>query len=578
MGKKARLKAIRRASKENTPKETNEERPALPVATSNSETSSTNVVYGSRWQYIAVSLLVAIFFLLFKCFAASPVSGDENIYFYVGRRVFEGLTPYREIFLAHPPGHLLIAALFMASGIFTPFWFKLVSVLPALITVLLVLWIMKRQGLKPLILLITGLLLALSHNFLSVATHFTGANWSTLALVAALACIVANKKATAGILLAFSGLISFHILPAIMGLSVAYLLFYRRESLKTLIYAFVVTLLVHLACLIAFGDPYAEQVFGYHLSKTAMAKGGMSAITRFFHNEYHLATFAFLSLLIYLKQLYGQIQTEGLKAKPNLLYTLVFAATFAQIAGVFSVNRVFTYYLIPLAPLFVIASGLFFKTASQYLQTVKQSNEKLQSKTFKIMGVCLLITICFISGEHLESEMGYYQRQYGEVSTYQWKDSACLPGFVNSSLKAILFNETRRVGDLDCGLKRYFWHESVTENPQALLKFVMEYQNVEGTIFGDASTAPYFALMTGRKITLEQADTNAQLFKSGRIDMKKMLAKLNVDPPALLILNPKRGIASHPWFKNWVQNSYRMVHEVKTVKNKRLQLHLRRDL
>lgn len=570
MGKKSRIKAEKRQQKQqNIPKAV----PEIKVPAEELPLNKPN----NKYATLAVYLVSAFCFLLFKCYSTSPVSGDENIYFYVGRRVFEGLTPYREIFLAHPPGHLLIASIFMAPGIYSPFWLKLVSVLPALLTLLISMRILQSR-ISTTMLFLCGLLLALSHNFLSVSTHFTGANWSMFFMVLAIFVLLYNRKVLAGLLFTFSALVSFHIIPAIMGILLAYFIFYRKESFATVFTAIISTVLIHLLCLIFFGDPYAEQVFGYHMQKSAMTGGGAAAITRFFHNEYHLATFAFLSFLLFVRKNYFALKRDGFKLKPDLLELILFAAIFAQIAGLFYVSRVFTYYLITLVPLFVVASGNFFERAYWYLLNLKKSTATSKSKALIIASTIIIIAVCFVFGEHLESRMGYYKRQYGEVSTYEWKDSACLPGFVNQAVKALFFSEKRRVGDLDNSLKRYFWHESVTESPIGMLEHLHEYDNIQGTIFGDASTAPYFALETHRRIALEQADTNVQLFKSGVLDMKILLAKLNADPPALVAIDPRRGIATHPWFKNWLKNSFKMVSRVNSAKNKKLELYLRRDL
>lgn len=543
---------------------------------------------GSKWQRIIVETLVylvpSLAYLLFKCYATSPVSGDENIYFYVGRRVMEGVLPWREIFFSHPPGHLLVSVLWMAPGWFTPFSAKMASILPALISLLLVTAILRRLAIGPLITILAALLLGLSYDFLSVSTHFTGTGWSMMFMVMAIFFLAAGRGICGGVMLALAALTSFHILPAVFGIMAAYLALHRKFALKGLLAAAGVTLAVHLFCLIVFGDSYADQVFGYHLAKTPMKGSGSASITRFFFNEYHLATLGLLGSCVWIGSVFRNLKAEplaSLHSKAPSPYLLASFGALAQVAGVFYVDRVFTYYMAPMLPLFALLAGFFLQVSHTYLSqtwALRRDSRQAGIRLACIFAVLIVIAICFSLGERLERRMGYYQKQHDTSINYTWQKSEVLPEVLDSAVRGLFFTETRRIGDVDPGLTRYLWHESRTENPSPLLDEIMRFKNRPGSLFGDASTAPYFALQTGRNIALEQADTNMQLFKSRRIIMKEMLSQLEEDPPVFMILSPTRGIAWHPEFKRHVENYYRLVADVKTARSKkRLHLYQRRD-
>ena len=53
-------------------------------------------------------------FGILKAYALAPAFSDENIYFYMCRRIAEGALPYRDFFFAHPPFHLIPGTLVMS--------------------------------------------------------------------------------------------------------------------------------------------------------------------------------------------------------------------------------------------------------------------------------------------------------------------------------------------------------------------------------------------------------------------------------------------------------------------------------
>lgn len=536
---------------------------------------------GGKAAAVAMYALPLLAFLILKGYARAPVSGDEHIYMYAGLRVAEGLVPYREIFLAHPPLHLLIAVIWMLPGFYPPFWVKSAAIAPAAATLLILVFLLRRSGLSRPTVFLAGMLMALSMDFLTVSTHFTGANWSMLWLIVGTGALAMNRPIIGAAALAVSGLTSFHVLPAAGGALFLEVLRSRKKAIRTLLVFAGVTLGVHLACLGLFGKAYLMQVFGYHLAKTEMSGSGAASIIRFFHNEYHLATLALFGagFLLFssvkgMKRAAGDRGIDGVAAP---LFALASSAAIFQIAALFLTGRVFTYYLAPLLPLFVIAAALFIDVSLRYAirfaASWKKDGKAPKKGIAVIASISVALALCFILGERLESRLGYYKRAYASVSDYTWRDSPVLPLFMNSLIKRSFFDPERRVGDVDCGVKRYLWHEIASEDPSVLLPELEKRAGEPGRLFGDASTAPYFALSTGRKITLEQADTNAQIFKSGMIRMSELIDDLDREAPAFVIINPRRGIGSHPAFKDYLKANYQPVARAKSAKKKTLILY-----
>ena len=208
---------------------------------------------GGKAAAVAMYALPLLAFLILKGYARAPVSGDEHIYMYAGLRVAEGLVPYREIFLAHPPLHLLIAVIWMLPGFYPPFWVKSAAIAPAAATLLILVFLLRRSGLSRPTVFLAGMLMALSMDFLTVSTHFTGANWSMLWLIVGTGALAMNRPIIGAAALAVSGLTSFHVLPAAGGALFLEVLRSRKKAIRTLLVFAGVTLGVHLACLGLFG-------------------------------------------------------------------------------------------------------------------------------------------------------------------------------------------------------------------------------------------------------------------------------------------------------------------------------------
>ncbi|RJO74513.1 MAG: hypothetical protein C4523_00580 [Myxococcales bacterium] len=526
-------------------------------------------------QAAAIGLPVLLFLIL-KGYSTAPFAGDENIYFYVGKRTAEGVVPYRELFLAHPPFHLLIAALWMLPGYLGPWQLKLASVLPAAgaLALLLVAALRFRVGAIPA--LIVGLALVGSQDFLSGSTHFTGANWSLLLVAAGLVAVAVERRKTGGALLASAALVSFHVIPAVAGIALGELLASRKKAIPTILMLAGVTFGVHFLSLIVFGDPYYKQVFGYHMGKTPMADAGEATVIRFFHYEYPLVLLAVGGTIAWLAALWRARLGQG--APPHRAYTLAVPAAVLQIAAVMSADRVFGYYNAPLLPLFAILGFFFLDCGSRRLGDAVaawRAGHPMRRRLIAIGVVAALLAAGAAGGEALERGLGYWNKEVGKTTAYEWRDSPALPSWLNVAVKAVFFRSDRKVGDVHLGITRYLWHEFVSENPIVLLPDFEAATDAPGTVFGDASTAPFFALATGRAIALEMADTNVQIFKSGLMTIPDLLSRLKAAPPTFIVGSPRRGLYTAPAFYEWVLADYREIARREMAKGKWLILYRR---
>lgn len=536
-------------------------------------------------QESALYLVPLLLFVAIKTFAKTPCTGDENIYFYVGRRIAEGLFPYSEVFNAHPPGHLLIAALFMAPGWYEPFIFKFIPTLPACGTLLLSTFLLRDLGFTRIYTAITALLIAFSLNFMMVSSHFTGANWSLFILFGALCALWRERRVLAGVLLACAGLISFHLIPALGAVAIADAYFTRKAGLwRAIRTGFVLgatTLGVHLLFYILAGEPYFEQVFGYHLHKTPMGDPGVATTMRFFYDEYHLCALALLGFAALLVSGSTRAASDGRPRRQESFIWLVLFTAAMQVLAILTAKRVFTYYLIPLVPLFAVIGvyGLYwFVTQARLFVKAWKDDAPFGGLLGLLAGVLLIFVATCAWGESLETRLDYYKKDFGEVSRYAFEPSPLLPAFVNEAIRATIFSPERRIGDYYPSVTRYLWHEIATDTPEKLLPALLQYKDVPGKIFGDSSNTGYFALLSGRKVSLEMADTNSQIFRSGLMDMTDLIKRLERDdPPVFVVANPKRGIGSNSEFVAYLNAKFELVKTAFLGSKTKLQLYKRKS-
>ncbi|HXI04419.1 MAG TPA: hypothetical protein VNI57_14700, partial [Candidatus Saccharimonadales bacterium] len=122
-----------------------------------------------------------LFYALLKAYALAPALSDENIYFYMCRRIAEGALPYRDFFFAHPPLHLLAGSVVMALA---GFHLPLAKAIPATAAALAGLAIYRagRRG-GPWRGLLALILFLFSYDMLRASSHYTGSAEAT-ALIA----------------------------------------------------------------------------------------------------------------------------------------------------------------------------------------------------------------------------------------------------------------------------------------------------------------------------------------------------------------------------------------------------------
>ena len=145
---------------------------------------------------------------------------------------------------------------------------------------------------------------------------------------------------------------------------------------------------------------------------------------------------------------------------------------------------------------------------------------------------------------------------------HQWRDAPRL-GWVNALLRATVWYDERVLGEHYSALTYYLWHESeVFQAPPEVARYVRAETPPDATLFGDAQSVPLVGLMTGRRLALDEADTNAMRFASGITEPRSFVARLEQAPRAVVLVADERGFVILPEFADWIDEHYTVVQTV----------------
>ena len=92
------------------------------------------------------------------------------------------------------------------------------------------------------------------------------------------------------------------------------------------------------------------------------------------------------------------------------------------------------------------------------------------------------------------------------------------------------------------------------ERGKELIDFVNSASNKDTLLFGDDSVVPLLALMANRRIALDYADTNNEVFLSGLRDLNRILSDLN-GKDILFIIRDKQGISYFSEVKSFLNKN-----------------------
>lgn len=194
-----------------------------------------------RWQIFFVAF-TATFFIFLKLKFLVLRFGDENIYFYMAKRLLEGGLPYRDYFLADPPfGVMFMAGVRAIFGNYLMVFRALPVVLEAVSSIFIYL-ILKHH--KNRLAFLAPFVYLFSFTIMATSDYLTG-QLMTLLMILAFWFYEKEKPIASGIMWSLAVLTKMYVAPVLLGF-LAVLIWEKKfkELQKIAISGLITTLVV----------------------------------------------------------------------------------------------------------------------------------------------------------------------------------------------------------------------------------------------------------------------------------------------------------------------------------------------
>ena len=143
--------------------------------------------------------------------------------------------------------------------------------------------------------------------------------------------------------------------------------------------------------------------------------------------------------------------------------------------------------------------------------------------------------------------------------THVWVGSGLAP--LDALVKPLFWRAESVEGRRYPGWTHYLWNEADSfEALDPLLEEVRRRTQPGDAIFGDSTAAPLLALLSGRRLAADAADTNVARMSDGAPALERLLGELESSPPALIVVRENRGIHSVRRFRSWLVGRYEPVY------------------
>jgi 4-amino-4-deoxy-L-arabinose transferase-like glycosyltransferase len=575
-------------------------------------TDENNLATPGKWPDVtAWSLfgLVVLFFLVLKSFSFHWQTGDENVYFYMAWAAGNhGALPYGDYFFAHPPLHLLPGIILFGLFGFGPFTARLIPV-GATITGAVFLFLLARKHMGRVAAVATVFLYLTAFSLLRASTHWTGINLSVMWVIIGLWAFYKERPLSSGVFMALGVCTGAYVLPGAIMAGLLALLRSRRDGLRYLAGFALVWGFVNLVCLIIGGSQFIDGVYRYHVAKPSAPGASWKMSVRVFTDNFALflgvlfgpllawldkflrreekpaeepkkkkkkkgeePPAGFLALWLWLRRV---LLGEGDKslARVGALWTLGYVIFIAMLA------RVFPFYFLLLFPAMALAGGY---AAARIIRGVSDlaRNWKERSKRWyeglAIVGA-LLAVLLVANLVRLPVQRGLLPKYVRQMDKpMQWSD-APLPGFVNGFLEWCCWDDVAEAYQDYSTTQEILYHESrFFEKAEELAEYVEANTDEDQTIFGDSSTAGIVALLSGRRLAADFADTNTMRFRSEITSVDETIKEIEADNLALVLVSAhyarQRGgktalrygrFASVREFRRWLEDDYEEAYRVR---------------
>jgi len=476
----------------------------------------------------------------------------------------------------------------------------------------------RRAGAVEAVLAAASFLLA--DQVLRASSHFTGIAEAALCTALGMLALLAGRDHLCGLAFAAGCLVAMYVAPVGAAVWLVLLAISRRRARTVALWTAVPLVAVHGFLLLAVGRPYWDGVVLYHLKKPADVRTFAETFWPILSHNSHLffaLPIALVAALLDAMGLLGFRTPEKAASHPTdersrhpakqpqaasrsarrrarhagpgggtsdlraaladlvsltrlredprrQLLAVASAAAAASLVFLSSQNPVFDFYFVmvfvPAAMLAGYAYGALARTGWLALRALAR---KQAAARFVIAFLVLLA--CVAGGEVWERSAGARRIEVDDALAgvrvrHAWRLAPRL-GFIDALVRAALWRDEEVLGTRYLAPTEYLWHESVAfDAPRDAAAYVRASTPPGATLFGDSYLAPLVALMSERRLALDEADTNPMRFASGITPARGLVERMERQPPLMVLADA--SIAGQPDFAAWIARHYERVREV----------------
>jgi hypothetical protein len=524
---------------------------------------------------------IVLFYLTLRTYQFHVADSDESIYFYMAlRTAFGGLVPYRDYFFAHPPLHLAFAVVALKLGalihgaaamvdpsewrdagaaLVTVKWIGLVS--GAVGGACIYRAVRRVSGALEALIAGTAFLLSpdLLHGF------FTGVAEGLMFAALGLERSLAGRDRQAGLALAAGCLVAMYVAPCGLAVWLVLLAFAPRRARTLALWTAVPLLLVHGIFLLAVGRPYWDGVFAYHLHKPNVGGGTFAheLLLMLRKSTFLVAAVPASVAVLWRGSARETFSRARLADEPRVqLAAFALASLVATLLFVAATRAVFHYYFVMLmvgvAPLAGLAYGELLRRFATLAREVRAHGAGPAARLPGLAVAALLVWP--LAGAALSRLPAARRTQVpdeavGHPAARSWRPSPVL-GPIDGAVHALLWRDEEILGRSYPIWTRFLWDASQTFEMAEIFVRYADRLPPEATLFGEPALVDAVALMSGRRVALDEADTNFMRFRSGITPANAFIARLRAAPPAFIVFPIGDYLTMGDEFHHWMETDY----------------------
>lgn len=449
---------------------------------------------------------------------------DEQIHFYVARRVAEGAVLYRDIDSARPPLVLFPIVWLIKLGLPPLFAGRAMVVASQLATACLLLW-----GGWRLVSLRTGTLAALL--FLSSPEVFSRIHYTGIHLVAltSTACVLSWLRAQplrTGLFLGLTLATDQHGL-VVCGMAALLTIVRRPRDGMSLALGILVTSGMVFGGVWAMGGRHLwHSLVGVHLFHLRVGQGVNAQFWEqlkpwLYEHGYLVAGAGLATVLLAARR--ADLARGDARPPRSRVARLLLLVVVGHVAVVLAMTEAAFLYVVVIAPLLALLAGMGLDASLAWWRGHRQGSRARARRASRVLAGGLVAGLALIAGGW--SGARSHREKLDERPYSLWPH--------------VLHGQVSQFHRLDVAL-------------QGIADPMLPK---EGSLFGDPTIVSALALRSGKRVAGELADLNPNWIEAGTVRAEEVVARIQRDG-VTAVVSPPWGILQQPYFKSYLFACY----------------------